>query len=66
MKPARVSPEAAADPEVGAAAAGFEIQFVWAGAARHILWCAELQRLDKGAWRANWKGEPVRYWSVPK
>ena len=52
--------------EFGEGVAGFEIQFNWEGAERHVLWRARLRQLDKGVWQAEWNGEVDRFWTVPQ
>jgi hypothetical protein len=64
MKSVDVSPTEQPDADLGDATAGFELSFNWEGAERHILWVADIERLDRGIWTLNWKGEPHKLWSV--
>ena len=54
------------DSELGEGKVGFEIQFNWQGAERHIMWVAPLKLHEKGFWRADWKAQPERFWSMSR
>ncbi len=53
------------DPELGDGVAGFEVQFKWEGAERHILWSAKFSKHEgRSHWDIDWRVDPDQFWTV--